>query len=99
VATDRALSAVGRYNWSIRDERLLEAIAGIEYNAGCWAMRFVAQRLTAITGVPNNSFFLQLELNDFGSIGSNPLTLLRRSVPGYGKINELPDAGSPLSTQ
>ncbi len=92
-------SAVGRYNWSIRDERLLEAIAGIEYNAGCWAMRFVAQRLTAITGVPNNSFFLQLELNDFGSIGSNPLTLLRRSVPGYGKINELPDAGSPLSTQ
>ena len=38
-------SAVGRYNWSIRDERLLEAIAGIEYNAGCWAMRFVAQRL------------------------------------------------------
>ncbi len=85
--------AVGRLNYSNKDHQLLEAIAGLEYNASCWAVRGVAQRLEAIAGTPNTSFYFQLELNDFASIGANPLTLLRRSIPGYGKTNELP-AGS-----
>ncbi|MBS1145273.1 MAG: LPS-assembly protein LptD [Proteobacteria bacterium] len=83
---------VGRQNYSLRDKRALETIAGIEYNAGCWALRIVGQRLAAITGTPNETLFLQLELNDFGSIGTNPIGLLRRSIPGYGKINELPSS-------
>lgn len=82
--------AVGRYNYSLRDNRALEVIAGVEYNASCWSLRLVGQRLAAISGTPNETLFLQLELNDFGSIGSNPIGMLRRSVPGYGKINELP---------
>jgi len=57
------------------------------------------QRLEAVSGSPNTTFYFQLELNDFGSIGSNPLGLLRRSIPGYGKTNELPNSGSLLSTQ
>jgi LPS-assembly protein len=91
--------AVGRYNYSMRDKQMLESIAGIEYNAGCWAVRVVAQRLAAISGTPNTTTFFQLELNDFGSIGTNPIGLLRRSIPGYGKINELPDSGSLLNSQ
>ncbi|MDD2885609.1 MAG: LPS-assembly protein LptD [Dechloromonas sp.] len=90
--------AVGRYNWSLRDKQLLEAIGGVEYNAGCWSMRLVAQRLAAVTGAPNDAVYFQLELNDFGSIGSNPIGLLRRSVPGYGKTNELPTQGTLLTT-
>lgn len=82
--------AVGRYNYSLRDKQTLETIAGVEYNAGCWAIRVVGQRLAAISGKPNDTLFFQLELNDFGSIGTNPIGLLRRSIPGYGKINELP---------
>lgn len=82
--------AVGRYNYSLRDNQMLETIGGVEYNAGCWAVRGVVQRLAAVSGTPNTSFFLQLELQDFASIGSNPLGLLRRSIPGYGKTNELP---------
>lgn len=89
--------AVGRYNYSIRDRQLLEAIAGVEYNASCWAVRVVAQRLEALAGTPNTSLFVQLELNDFGSVGANPVGLLRRSIPGYGKTNELP-SGSLLTT-
>ena len=84
--------AVGRYNWSLKDKQLLEAIGGFEYNAGCWAARAVIQRLEALTGTANMTFFLQLELIDFASIGSNPLGLLRRGIPGYGKTNELPDS-------
>lgn len=91
--------AVGRYNYSLRDSKVLESIGGLEYNAGCWALRVVAQRLAAISGSPNTTLFVQLELNDFGSIGSSPLGLLRRSIPGYGKVNELPDSGSLLTSQ
>ena len=84
--------AVGRYNYSLRDKKTLESIAGVEYNAGCWAVRVVGQRLAAISGAPNDTLFFQLELNDFGSIGTNPIGLLRRSIPGYGKTNELPNS-------
>ena len=91
--------AVGRFNYSLRDSQLLEAIGGIEYNADCWSVRVVGQRLAALSGSPNTSLFLQLELNDFGSIGSNPIGLLRRSIPGYGKTNEMPNDGSLNSFQ
>ena len=33
-------------------------------------------------------FVIQLDLNGFSRIGSNPLSLIKRSVPGYGKIND-----------
>ncbi len=91
---------VGRYNYSVKDNRPLEIIAGLEYNAGCWATRVVAQRLEAIAGSPNTTLYFQLELMDLGSIGTNPVQLLRRTVPGYGKINELSDpSGSLLTTR
>ncbi len=89
---------VGRYNYAFDSSRLVEGIAGLEYNAGCWAGRFVAQRLESTAGSPNTSLFFQLELNDFGQIGSNPIHMLQRSVPGYSKINELP-SGSLLSNE
>jgi LPS-assembly protein len=31
--------------------------------------------------------FVQLELNGFSRLGSNPLEALKRSVPGYQRIN------------
>lgn len=79
---------VGRYNYDLRSKRVIEGIAGVEYNAGCWAGRFVVQQLTSVGGVQNTTYFFQLELNDFAQIGSSPLQLLRRSVPGYSKVNE-----------
>jgi LPS-assembly protein len=91
-------SVVGRQNWSLRDKKSLETIAGTEYNAGCWTLRVVAQRLGAVSGTANTTLFVQLELHDFASIGASPISLLRRTVPGYGKTNELPEGGSLLTT-
>ncbi|MEY2632443.1 MAG: hypothetical protein RIR00_1097 [Pseudomonadota bacterium] len=90
--------AVGRYNYSLRGKQLVEGIGGLEYNAGCWVVRAVAQRLEVATGSPSKTLFLQLELNDFAAIGSNPIQLLRRSIPGYGRINALSE-GSLLSSE
>lgn len=82
--------AVGRWNYSLQDARILEAIAGLEYNQSCWTFRLVAQRFTVGTQQINTGFFLQLELNDFVKVGSNPLDLLKQSVPGYVKLNDKP---------
>lgn len=82
--------AVARYNYSLRDKHAIETIVGLEYDGGCWATRFVMQQLATAVGEVNNSIFVQLELNGFSSIGSNPLNLLKRNIPGYGRITNTP---------
>ena len=86
-------SGVGRYNFSVRDGRLVESLGGFEYNAGCWIGRIVLQRFAAATGNFTSAVFVQLELNGFSRIGSNPLETLKRNIPGYGRLNQtLPDS-------
>jgi LPS-assembly protein len=80
--------AVGRYNYSLLDKRLLEGIAGIEYNAGCWDLRFVAQRVQAATQITSTAFYVFLELRGVGELGTDEtLQLLKRDVPGYTVTN------------
>ena len=79
---------VGRYNYSLKERRIIETIGGLEYDAGCWVGRVVAQRLATIADKPTSALFFQLELNGFSRIGSNPLNLLKRNIPGYGVINQ-----------
>jgi LPS-assembly protein len=66
----------------------LEAVAGIEYNGDCWVLRVVGQRLTTTTQQTSTSVFVQLELNGLARVGTSPLELLRRSVPGYLPTND-----------
>lgn len=79
---------LGRWNYSILDHKTLEAIAGVEYNQDCWVLRVVYHRLTTATEQTNNSVFVQLELNGLARVGTSPLDLLRRSVPGYLRTND-----------
>ena len=79
---------IGRWNYSIADHKTLEAVAGIEYNADCWVLRIVGQRLTTTTQQATTSVFVQLELNGLARVGTSPLELLRRSVPGYLPAND-----------
>ncbi len=85
---------VGRWNYSLQDARILEAIAGLEYNQSCWTLRLVAQRFATATQQTNTGIFLQLELNDFVKVGADPLSMLKQSVTGYTKLNDGP-AGKP----
>ncbi len=79
---------VGAWNYSIPDRKTLEAVAGLEYNGGCWALRVVGQQLTTTTETKTNSIFVQLELNGLARVGTSPLELLRRTVPGYVRTND-----------
>jgi LPS-assembly protein len=77
-----------RANYSLRDNNLVEGLAGLEYNGGCWVLRGVVQRLATAEKDSSNSLFLQLELNGMGRLGANPLDALSKSIPGYTPTNE-----------
>jgi hypothetical protein len=64
----------------------------------------VAQQFQTATAQQTTAFFNQLELNGVARIGSNPIELLRRNIPGYTLLNQAtPAAGmsdlAPLSGQ
>lgn len=88
---------VGRINYSIKESRMIETIAGLEYDGGCWIGRVVFQRLATQEKKSNTSFFVQLEFNGFAKVGTNPLEMLKRNVPGYGVINQQ-NSESPIYT-
>ena len=71
---------------------LAELVAGMEGHGRLIGrdalLRVVGQRLTTTTQQPTNSVFVQLELNGLARIGTSPLDLLRRSVPGYLRTND-----------
>jgi LPS-assembly protein len=78
---------VGRLNYSVPDKTITEGLAGLEYRADCWVFRIVAQRLPTSSAQATTSFFIQLELNGFAKIGSNPMDALTSSIPGYQAVN------------
>lgn len=79
----RRWNAVGRWNYSLSDSALLEGLAGLEYNASCWTLRFLMHRFVTNTQERTNTFFIQLELSGLSRIGSSPLDLLRQGIGGY----------------
>lgn len=79
----RRWSGLARWNYSLRDKTLVEALGGVEYNAGCWAARFVVHDFVTTTDERSRAFFLQLELTGLSSIGTSPMQVLGQSIFGY----------------
>lgn len=80
------LHGVASINYSLKDDRILAGLAGVEYKACCWALRLVLQRLTTATNNTSTAFFVQLQLNGLMEIGSDPLRLLQENIPGYTNL-------------
>jgi LPS-assembly protein len=91
-----SLYAVGRLNYSLRDSRMTDSIAGVEYDTGCWIGRVVAERLSTGRAEATTRLLLQLELVGLSRLGSNPLQVLKDNIPGYRLLRE--PRGSLLST-
>ena len=80
-----------RYNYSLLQDKPIEMIGGVEYLHDCWTLRFAAQRYTTTSNNDETNFFLQLELNGLGSIGTSPLSELQRNIKGYQTTTRVPD--------
>ncbi|MFA5824557.1 MAG: LPS assembly protein LptD [Gallionellaceae bacterium] len=84
---------VSRLTFSLNERRILEELAGLEYNQSCWILRLVAQKFPIPGQHTSTGIFMQLELRDLVAVGSDPLTALRTSIPGYSKL------GTPSTDQ
>ena len=85
----RNISALARWNWATRERKLVEGLAGFEYNAGCWQVRAVAHRFITATQQYSTSIQVQLELSGLSRIGINPLETLRQNIAGYRRSDEI----------
>jgi LPS-assembly protein len=75
---------VGRYNYSFRDDELLERFFGLEYESCCWGLRVVSRRhLSTRDGTQDSSFGLQLVLKGMTSLGTGADRMLERGILGY----------------
>ncbi|MBC8119010.1 MAG: LPS-assembly protein LptD, partial [Burkholderiaceae bacterium] len=82
--------AVGRFNYSLVDKRVIDAVAGFEYQQDCWLLRFAVQRFATTAQNATTNFYLQLELNGLTSVGTSAANLLQRNIPGYHLLNPVP---------
>ena len=87
---------IGRYNYDIKQSRVIESLGGLEYDGGCWTSRLVLNRLAlATTEKPNYTLFMQIELGGLGSLGAsngnNLFDVLNRNVPGASFASNIPN--------
>ena len=91
-----SLYSVGRINYSTRDSRITDSVLGLEYDAGCWIGRLVAERLSTGRSEATTRLLLQLELVGLSRLGTNPLQVLKDNIPGYRLLRE--DRVTPVSS-
>jgi LPS-assembly protein len=80
--------SVGRINYSVPDKKVVDLVAGFEYDAGCWIGRVVLERLQRSALSANQRILFQLEFSGFSRLGSNPLKTLKDNVPRYQYLRE-----------
>jgi LPS-assembly protein len=93
------LYSVGRVNWSKRDSRITDSILGLEYDAGCWIVRVVAERLSTGTSQATTHVQLQLELVGLSRLGANPLKVLKDNIPGYRLLRDERGESTPVPSR
>ena len=85
---------VGRMNYSLQDHKLVDALVGFEYDAGCWLGRVAFERLQRTVSSATSRLMFQIELVGFGRVGVSPLDALRRNIPRYQFLRENPSTPS-----
>jgi LPS-assembly protein len=80
--------SVGRVNYSVPERKIVDLLAGFEYDAGCWIGRLVLERLQIGTSSANQRILFQLEFSGFSRLGSNPLQTLKSNIPRYQYLRE-----------
>jgi LPS-assembly protein len=80
--------SVGRLNYSLNERKLVDAVLGLEYDAGCWLGRAVLEQLQTSTTAANQRIMFQLEFVGFTRLGVSPLKSLKDNVPNYQYLRE-----------
>ncbi len=83
------LQAIGRWNYSLRDDRDIELLAGLEYRTCCYGLRVALRRsLSDFDGEYNNSIYFQLTLDGLTRLDTGLDNLLREGISGYDRYDD-----------
>jgi len=91
-ALSRKYNSVVRWNYSLKDRKNIDVIAGLTYDSCCWSIQLLAQRRlknTTVSTIVNddpydNSILVQFVFKGLGSLsGSRARKTLERSIYGY----------------
>lgn len=75
---------IGNYERDLKNDRDLEALAGIEYRSCCWKTRIVGRRyLTSDNITYDNATFIEFELKGLGNVGTGAENFLKEQIYGY----------------
>lgn len=75
---------VGRYDYSLRDKKAVEAFAGVEWDGCCTAARVLVRRYVRdFHGDMNNAIFFEVEFKGLGAYGQKTESFLEHSIQGY----------------
>lgn len=84
LPVSRNWQILGRWDYSIRDRQRLESLLGFEWRSCCMGLRFyVADYVRSATEPNNLSFFIQLDFNGIGDIGSQPRLFDENGILAY----------------
>ena len=87
-------NTVGRWVYSLRDNKTIEQVAGFEYKSCCYRLQLVERRyVTNRSGGLDTSIALQLELTGLSSVGKRADSFLEQSIRGYSTRD--PNAQNP----
>ncbi len=90
-AINREYSSFVRWNYSLKDNKNIDSIAGIAYDSCCWSIQLLAQRRlrnsTSINDAYDNSILIQFVFKGLGSVsGSTARDTLKHSIYGYTDV-------------
>ena len=72
---------IGRYNYSLEDQKALDRFLGFEYSGCCWGISLLARRtISRSTGDSDSAISLQFILKGFSNIGSKESSNLQRAI-------------------
>jgi len=85
---DGAWYSMGRLNYSLSDRRIVDAVVGAEYDAGCWIGRVAFEELRSTTSTATRRILFQLEFVGFSRLGSSLMSTLRNNIPRYQSLDQ-----------
>jgi LPS-assembly protein len=77
---------LGRWGYDALTAKTLNTLVGLQYDEDCWTVRLSYSEARNTSQITTYQTLFQLEFRGFGSVGNNPIDLMRLNVPGYEPV-------------
>jgi LPS-assembly protein len=86
IPIGRRWEVVGRWNYSLDEQKTLESFFGVGYESCCWAVQLIQRNYVSTRlGDRENAFYFQFTLKGLTSLGAGTSRFLDRGILGYSE--------------